>query len=275
LCKTEYARRVLRDSFDLDSRYIGFTTPPGPPPAGPPPRPDARLVAHFAGTSGMKGTLAVLRAWVEHGGLALPATLFVTRQPSDFARAPADLAYWEGLAPDAGVSYLGIPGLERHGNVYLARRVLDAAEFARVAAAAMTQLCPSVAEGFGHSINGARAAGAVVIAPDAPPMNELIGADCGLLVPAAPGPPMAALNPTQRANYPPAIAALESHAVAPADLMAATARALALSATDRARLSANARGRYADGRARFTAALAELVALTELGALRERAAEPH
>lgn len=257
LCKTEYACRVLRDSFGLDPLRVGFTTPPYVAPLDG--QHDARLVAHLAGTSGLKGTLTVLRAWVEHGGLDLSATLFITRQPADFARAPADLAYWDKLAPDTGATFLGIVGLERHKNIYLARRVLNATEFARVATAAMTQLCPSATEGFGHIINGARAAGAVAIVLDAPPMNELVDASCGFLVRAAPGPTMAALNPTQCKNYPPAIAALETHVADPAALMAATVRALALEEEDRACLGRAARDRFADERARFTAALVALV----------------
>jgi hypothetical protein len=43
-------------------------------------------------------------------------------------------------------------------------------------------LCTSGAEGFGHYINEARAMSAVAIVLDAPPMNELIDRDCGVLL---------------------------------------------------------------------------------------------
>ena len=46
-------------------------------------------------------------------------------------------------------------------------------------------LCTSQTEGFGHYINEARAIGALILALDAPPMNELIDADCGILIPTA------------------------------------------------------------------------------------------
>src|SRR4029079_16173802 len=117
LCKTRFATEFLQHEFKLAPHYVGFTTPE-PCEAENGPAYDVRLVAHLAGTSGMKGTLAVLRAWAECGGVAHAATLLVTRQPSAFARTPNDLAYWDGLKPEPGATYLGIAGLERHGNMY-------------------------------------------------------------------------------------------------------------------------------------------------------------
>ncbi len=45
------------------------------------------------------------------------------------------------------------------------------------------KLCTSQVEGFGHYLNEARAMSALTIALDAPPMNELITAETGILVP--------------------------------------------------------------------------------------------
>ncbi|GLE06529.1 hypothetical protein PINS_up015855 [Pythium insidiosum] len=47
-------------------------------------------------------------------------------------------------------------------------------------------LCPSVMEGYGHYINQARAAGGLILAPDTPPMNELVTEDSGVLISSQP-----------------------------------------------------------------------------------------
>ncbi len=46
-------------------------------------------------------------------------------------------------------------------------------------------LCLSGVEGFGHYINEARAMGAVVVVIDAPPMNEFIDINSGILIPSS------------------------------------------------------------------------------------------
>lgn len=51
-------------------------------------------------------------------------------------------------------------------------------------------LCTSATEGFGHYINESRAMGAVIVALDAPPMNELVRPDFGILVPAVASSPL-------------------------------------------------------------------------------------
>jgi len=259
LCKTRCARDVLAD-LGVEGVLTGFTSPDVRDERV---AKDPRLVVHLAGLSWLKGTLEVLRGWVEHGGPALDAALFVTCQLADYAPASAALAYWDALGAERlGVEYRGIAGLERKGNVYLARHVLPADAIADLANAAAVHLCPSLTEGWGHIVNNARAVGAVVITTDAAPMNELIDADCGFLVATDEkrAVTMGELNPAQRKYYPPAIAALT---VAPADeaaLMRAVTDALALSADERARLGAAARHRYETGAAEFASRLRRLAA---------------
>lgn len=256
LCKTLCARDVLAD-LGVKGVLTGFTTPDIRDKGV---ARDPHLVVHLAGLSWLKGTLEVLRGWFEHGGAALDAVLFVTCQHADHAPASAALAYWDSLGAERGAEYRGVAGLERKGNVYLARHILPAEAIADLANAAAVHLCPSPTEGWGHIVNNARAVGAVVITSDAAPMNELVDDDCGFLVATDEkrAITMGELNPAQRKYYPPAIAALT---VAPVDekaLMRALTDALALSTDERARLGAAVRRRYEDGAAAFTAALRRL-----------------
>ncbi|KAF0684720.1 Aste57867_23321 [Aphanomyces stellatus] len=59
---------------------------------------------------------------------------------------------------------------------------LSPAEFGRRMAEASVILCPSAMEGFGHYINQARAAGALVVTTDGAPMNEFVDETSGILI---------------------------------------------------------------------------------------------
>lgn len=110
------------------------------------------------------------------------------------------------------------------------------------------QVCTSQMEGFGHYINEARSIGAVIIALDAPPMNELIDASCGVLVPV--------------------VERIPHHhgwrfIARPEAIKEAILRAMALPREERERLGANARQRFLQERADF---VARLKSATQLGA---------
>lgn len=55
-------------------------------------------------------------------------------------------------------------------------------DYFRELAASGIHLCTSAVEGFGHYINESRAMGALVVTLDAPPMNELVRPEFGILV---------------------------------------------------------------------------------------------
>ena len=103
---------------------------------------------------------------------------------------------------------------------------------------------PSEAEGFGHPFAESMSCGAVVVTTDAPPMNELVRPDRGLLVPAA-------------ALAPQGIGML--YRVDEAALEETIARALALPPEERARLGGNARAWFESNQEEFRERFVEAV----------------
>jgi glycosyltransferase involved in cell wall biosynthesis len=67
-------------------------------------------------------------------------------------------------------------------NVRLIRDYVPEDEIARMQNEHLFHLAVTAAEGFGHKHNEGLSCGAVVITTDAPPMNEIVGPDRGLLV---------------------------------------------------------------------------------------------
>jgi glycosyltransferase involved in cell wall biosynthesis len=99
---------------------------------------------------------------------------------------------------------------------------------------------PSQAEGYGHVIGEAMSCGAVVVTTDAPPMNELVTSDRGVLIRVARSEPMR----RSTRNF-----------IDVADLEAKLNHVFAMSAEERARLGAKARAWYEAQDLRFQSAL--------------------
>jgi glycosyltransferase involved in cell wall biosynthesis len=79
-----------------------------------------------------------------------------------------------------------------NGNVKrLTSRVSDG-QLHRLQNMCAVHVCPSEVEGFGHTLMEAMSCGAVLITTDAPPMDELVLPDEGMLVPPARTVPMGA-----------------------------------------------------------------------------------
>lgn len=153
LCKTEVARATFA-AQGLPVHVIGFQSI------------DCRREGierdrsflHLAGASRMKGTERLLDVWRRHPEWP---TLHVLQSPStarmDRPPAAANL--------DHRVAYVD--------DIETIRRLQNAHAF---------HVCLSEAEGWGHYIVEAMSCGAVVLTTDAPPMNELVTGDRGLLV---------------------------------------------------------------------------------------------
>jgi hypothetical protein len=102
-------------------------------------------------------------------------------------------------------------------------------------------VCPSIAEGFGHTLNEARAAGAVLVTTSGPPMDEMAeDGSSGMLV------PVRAENvaPFHRST---------AYRTTEADLQQSIGRVLAMSIEERREMGLRARRAYEDGREQFRA----------------------
>ncbi|HEY6130443.1 MAG TPA: glycosyltransferase [Halioglobus sp.] len=156
LCKTHSAQATF-DALGSRTRFISFTsedrlatTRDNPPQNG---------FLHIAGRSWQKGTRPILDAWLQHPEWPL---LTVVQNATTYSQMPVKPV----VAPN--VRHL----LER----------LDEATLRELQNTIAIHLCPSEAEGFGHCIVEAMSCGAVTLTTNAPPMNELIAPDRGILV---------------------------------------------------------------------------------------------
>ncbi len=152
-CKTRYCE-VAFQKLGCKTRYIGFSSTD---------RYDANIqksfntFIHIQGKSAYKGTATILEAWEKHP--QWPMLTLISRNKA-----------WLNL---------NCP------NIRVITEFLTDAELNRYMNSAGVHICTSETEGFGHSINEALSTGALVISTDAPPMNELVRPEFGMLVPYA------------------------------------------------------------------------------------------
>ena len=150
LSKTHFAERLFAE-LGLRSIYTGFTTLDR---YNPGIRKDFGACIHVAGSSLQKGSMAVNRTWLDNPSF------------------PTLEMYWyEPSARPIGASNIR---LERG---FLRERVIHEAQNH-----CGIHLCPSEAEGYGHYLAEAMSCGALVVSTDAPPMNELVTNERGVLV---------------------------------------------------------------------------------------------
>ncbi len=154
LCKTLAAKACFH-SYHPNVEYLGFSAPVAMHRNGwALTEKNPGRILHVAGASPFKGTEAVLDAW--------------KRNPQ-----------WPDLTVVAN-----IPHLEGKisPNVELISNISDS-ELESLWREATIVVIPSEVEGYGQVLAEAMNYGAVVITTDAPPMNELVAADRGHLVP--------------------------------------------------------------------------------------------
>ncbi len=151
LAKTEQAVELF-EPYVSDITRVGFTSEDRYDPMV---QKDWNSFFHLAGASFLKGTETILSLWEKHP--EWPELLLIQREEN---------------APD----YLP-------QNVRLISRHLPDEDLKILQNRAGIHLCPSRSEGWGHYLIEAMSVGAVVVTTNAPPMNEFVTSDSGILVP--------------------------------------------------------------------------------------------
>jgi glycosyltransferase involved in cell wall biosynthesis len=148
--KTHYAQQLFQ-ALGRKTSFVGFDSDDHYDPHVP----RTRRFFHLAGGSRIKGTERLLALWRRHPEWP---QLTVLQNPACAKPGPAQ----------ANI---------RHCVEYVAPETLRELQNAHA-----FHLCPSEAEGWGHYIVEGMGVGAVVVTVDAPPMNELVSPERGLLV---------------------------------------------------------------------------------------------
>ena len=152
--KTQNTRKIF-SQFDRPITTIGFDSDD---------RYDATVQRslsffHLAGNSTLKGTQRLINKWSRHPQWPKLVVVIHARDRSVTAATASNIEYHtEYLSDDA------------------LRQLQNASWF---------HLCTSETEGWGHYIAEAMSVGAVTVTLDAPPMNELVTPERGILIPFA------------------------------------------------------------------------------------------
>lgn len=150
-CKTRHAAEIFANHHP-DVRFIGFTSED---------RlleritPDYGKFLHLAGRSTVKNTGLLLELWEKHP--EWPLLTLIQHPDNAPSSVPANVELISGHLADDRLRVLQ----NTHG----------------------IHLCPSLSEGWGHYIVEAMSCRAVTVTTDAPPMNELVRPERGVLVP--------------------------------------------------------------------------------------------
>jgi glycosyltransferase involved in cell wall biosynthesis len=217
-CKTREAMRVMSAHVATDRLiYTGWTTVDRY-------RPEvARSFGeclHIAGCSEQKGTDAILCAWRDNPDLPKLTVIDWRSKNSDLPDRP---------------------------NLRIVHERVDEKLLLALMNGCSVHLCPSVTEGFGHTIHEAMACGAVLITADAPPMNEQTR-DCAVLMPTVSSRPMGLAT---------------AYDVSPSGIAAAVRKVMAMSGARCQTLGSAARNAWEQNRAAFGPSIENMVRIIE------------
>jgi hypothetical protein len=138
---------------------------------------DPNLMMHVGG-AWLRNTSDVIKCWHSNKGFIdtspyIKLLIITPKTPPKLEYLDESDKLWESLDPKPRQMFMGhVMECEQVGNMWRVRW-LDYDVFSKLRAATGTFIQPSLAEGFGHSINEGRMM-ANVITTDSAPMNELI-----------------------------------------------------------------------------------------------------
>jgi glycosyltransferase involved in cell wall biosynthesis len=158
LCKTRHAMPIF-EAAGCAVKYIGFTSGDCHVPGIVP---DRSRWLHVASNRHQKGTYEIVDAWHRH-------------------------PEWPHLTVVAGRRSEPIAAAS---NLHVTYSWLDEEQLHTLMQRSGVHLCPSNAEGFGHTIVEAMSCGVLVLTTDLEPMNELLDESRGILVDVAETAPM-------------------------------------------------------------------------------------
>ncbi|KAF6265543.1 hypothetical protein COO60DRAFT_962986 [Scenedesmus sp. NREL 46B-D3] len=166
LCKTRVCVELMRRHV-IRMRYSGHVWLMGHTSSDP--SVDVRLgtqqkelsFLHIKGTSPLRHTQQLLRCWAS--------------QP-EFPRLTVVGAFtWDEVKPYGDMLNIRfLPQVFQDTPFDQAPQLLAPGQLRQLQAETPVHICPSQSEGWGHTINEARAVGAVVLTTDHPPMNEFV-----------------------------------------------------------------------------------------------------
>lgn len=167
LCKNELTYELMSQ---FNRRLIKFTSQCCHSTA----KKDFDLFIHFGGTSFMKGTLELIKFWIECDGFVSAnknAKLLITHSPKFNNNV---VRFWKSLKPVKRKTFMGRKlDCENYKNIYFVNR-LSNDDYNYFSVKAGIRVQPSILEGYGHTVNEGRCNGTLTITTDARPMNELI-----------------------------------------------------------------------------------------------------
>ena len=173
LTRTHFAHQLLCNDerfAGIEKQFVGFSVLPRSGLLAPPDTPSSTQplqVLHVAGLGEQRQTNVVVGAWRRHP--EWPKLTVVARE--------------------VALKSLGIDA-EDTENLRFITEFLPSSALARLRQSHAVNLQPSKAEGWGHAIVEGMAAGQISMTTDAPPMNELVSPERGILLKCRPGPAM-------------------------------------------------------------------------------------